>query len=101
LLGDPNCVVTGISGTKELNEANFAVFAQPNPFSEQTDFFFNNPKNEAIDFTLTDITGRICRTYKNIRSEKLTLERGNLISGIYVYLVRTSKGTVSGKITVE
>jgi hypothetical protein len=101
LLGDPNCVITGISGTKDLNEKAFAVFAQPNPFEEQTDFFFNNPDNDAIDFTLLDLTGRVLRTYSNLRGEQMTLQRGNLNSGIYIYAVKTKQGVVSGKISVE
>jgi Lysyl oxidase len=101
LLGDPNCVVTGISGTKDLNEKSFAVFAQPNPFNEQTDFFFNNPDNEAIDFTLTDMTGRVLRFYPNLKGEQFTLQRGNLVSGMYIYTIKTNKGRLSGKVSVE
>jgi hypothetical protein len=101
LLADPNCVVSGISGTKDLNEKSFAVFVQPNPFSDKTDLFFNNPENETFSVTLTDVTGRNVRTYNAIRGEQLTIEKGNLLSGIYIYSVSNAKGIVSGKLMVD
>jgi hypothetical protein len=101
LLADPNCLISGISGTKDLNKKAFVVFTQPNPFSVKTDLFINNPENEAFTVTLMDVTGRILRTYNNLRGEQLTIERGELLSGIYMYSVRNAKGIVSGKLMVD
>ncbi|MEI6410248.1 MAG: T9SS type A sorting domain-containing protein, partial [Bacteroidota bacterium] len=76
-------------------------FAQPNPFSDATTLFFSNPNASPANITVTDMTGRIMRSYQNIRDEEITITRGNLTAGIYLFTIRTNTGAVSGKIMVK
>jgi hypothetical protein len=101
LLADPNCVSTGITATGEPGKKPFEVFVQPNPFREDATVFFENPDAEPITVTLTDVTGRVLRSFNGIRSESVTFERENLPEGAYFFTVRSSKGSVSGKIVAK
>jgi hypothetical protein len=101
LLADPNCVSTGTSTTGEPGKTSFAVFVQPNPFHESTTIFFENQDAEPVTVTLTDMTGRVVRSFNGVRAESVTFERGNLPDGTYFFTVSGSKGSVSGKIVAQ
>lgn len=101
LLADPNCVSTGTSAAGEPGKTSFAVFVQPNPFHESTTIFFENQNAEPATVTLTDMTGRVVRSFNGVRAESVTFERGNLPDGTYFFTVSGSKGSVSGKVVAQ
>ncbi|MCC6281893.1 MAG: T9SS type A sorting domain-containing protein [Saprospiraceae bacterium] len=101
LLASPNCVITGLVGSHEPQEAPYSVFVQPNPFRENATIFFENAAAEPVTVTLSDMTGRTLRSFENIHSEFVTFERGNLSEGVYIFTISGSKGKVSGKIAVQ
>ncbi|MCA0238661.1 MAG: T9SS type A sorting domain-containing protein [Bacteroidetes bacterium] len=100
-IASPSCVSTGVVGSHEPNDLGFSVFVQPNPFREDVTIFFNNQNAEPFKVTLSDMTGRILRSYDNIKSEYVTFQRGDLPDGVYMYTVSNSKGQVSGKIAAH
>jgi hypothetical protein len=100
-IASPACVTTGLVGSHEPSKAAFSVFVQPNPFREDATIFFENPQGESMKVTLTDMTGRVLRSFENIHSEFVTFQRGDLAEGVYMFTVSNSKGQVSGKIAVQ
>ncbi len=99
LPGIPPCVSAGqVSSTDAPGSAAFAVFAQPNPFYTSTTLFIVRGDEEPMNITLSDLNGKIVRTYRNVRSESVTFDRGDLPSGVYLYSVQNGKGVVSGKV---
>lgn len=97
----PNCIETGVSATHETAYGAFRVFVQPNPFKEKTTVFFENQSGEALNISLTDITGKVLRHFEGVRENFITFERENLPSGAYFFTIRGSKGSVTGKIIAE
>ena len=100
-IASPSCVSTGLVSSHEPAKAAFSVFVQPNPFREDATIYFENPQGEAMKVTLTDMTGRVLRSFENIHSEFVTFQRGDLAEGVYMFTVSNSKGQVSGKIAVQ
>ncbi len=98
VLGQPNCTSSSVSATQIAEQQAFPVFVQPNPFSAQTTLYFANSGLEPMSVTLTDMTGKVRRTYTDMRSESVTLERGNLPAGLYLYTVQSSRMSRSGKL---
>ncbi len=76
--------------------------AYPNPFSEQTTLRFANPTHAAHCLRLCDMQGRVVLTIDGIRDEALTLDRGDLASGMYSFqLLAGEQLRGSGKVIVE
>ena len=99
-LADPNCVPVNYVAVNEPNSSPFAIFVQPNPMRESTTVFFENPNAEPVAFTLTDLTGRILRSYSDLRSESVVIDRVGLPEGTYFFSLRSSRGSVSGKLVM-
>jgi hypothetical protein len=100
LIGAPACALTGLVKTSNPTPA-LALYIEPNPFEKQTTVFFSNPNRGPVTVTLSDMTGRILRTYPNFRDEYITIERGNLPGGMYLCTIRTNEGTAVGKLVVR
>jgi len=99
LLVTPSCIPVGqVSSTYTPGSASFAVFAQPNPFYESTTLLIARHDVEPMTITLADLNGKVVRMYRNIRSDSVTFERGDLPSGVYLYSVQYGQGVVSGKV---
>jgi V8-like Glu-specific endopeptidase len=76
--------------------------AYPNPFSEQTTVRFANPTHIAHRLRLCDMQGRVVMTIDGIRDQGITLDRGNLASGMYFFqLLAGEQLRGSGKVVVE
>lgn len=99
-LADPNCVPVTFVGLNEPNKAPFAVFVQPNPMRENTTIFFENKNAESMTFTLSDLTGRTLRSFSDLRGESINIERDALPQGTYLFTLRGSRGSVSGKLVM-
>ncbi|MFN0174688.1 MAG: lysyl oxidase family protein [Saprospiraceae bacterium] len=99
-LADPNCVPVTFVGLNEPGHAPFAVFVQPNPMRENTTIFFENKNAEPMAFTLTDLTGRKVRSFNDLSGESINIERGTLPQGTYLFTLRSSRGSVSGKLVM-
>lgn len=96
LVSDQNCVNTSTVGTKTAYLRNSELFIQPNPFQESFQVFFANPDAEPLSITLSDMTGRVVRSFQQIREESVTFARGNLAAGMYLVSVRGKDGVRTG-----
>jgi hypothetical protein len=97
-IANPNCISIKTSSVSHAPKAPFGVYVQPNPFVENTTIYFENDAGAAIQVDLKDITGKILRSFEGIRGTSVTIERGNLPAGAYLFTVRGNRGSVSGKI---
>ncbi|MES2566274.1 MAG: PKD domain-containing protein [Bacteroidota bacterium] len=73
----------------------------PNPFTEQTTLSFESVK-ESTSFTLHNSTGQLIKSIDNITEGKVTINRDNLPSGFYFFILKTKdKQIATGKIIAE
>lgn len=100
-LADPNCIPVTYVAAKEPFKAAFEVYVQPNPMRESSTVFFENEASEPMTFTLMDVTGRIIRSFGDIRETSVRIERGNLPEGPYLFSLRGSRGIVTGKLLMQ
>ena len=74
----------------------------PNPFSDQVTIQFDNPRNEAYELNIMDLSGRVVRHVTGLNSNQVTLERGNLVAGMYfVQLVDAAGNFATTKLMVK
>jgi hypothetical protein len=99
-VGIPGCTLAGLTGTNNPYSAS-SVFVESNPFSTQATIYFSNPDLDLATATLSDITGRVLRTYPGFRDKSITIERGDLVSGVYVCTIQTKSGIVVGKLIAQ
>lgn len=97
----PACIEVGTSATVDPASGSFRVFVQPNPFKEKTTVFFENESGEAMNISLTDLTGKVLRRFEGVRENFVTFERNNLPAGTYFFSIRGAKGSVTGKLIAE
>jgi len=90
------CEETAPASTEELrNGRNLAI--SPNPFSEVANLVFSNPKNQAFDILLYDISGHLIRRYTELRGQDFQINRADLATGMYLLTLRTDKGEVANR----
>jgi hypothetical protein len=77
-------------GTNDLQDLKIAV--SPNPFKSSTYITFSNPSNKAHTLTLLDAVGRTVRTYKNVTSELVEIQRDGLTAGMYFAVLKNADG---------
>ena len=98
----PNdCIQTGktITGIVE-NDNNNIISVYPNPFSASTNITTTTALKNA-DLIIYDIFGQKVGSVKNISGQQITIERGNLSSGLYfVRLTEDSKVITTNKLVI-
>jgi hypothetical protein len=99
-IGTPACITVVTSNTNDIPAA-FGVYVQPNPFDKQVTIFFENESADQMTVSLSDITGKMLRTFEGVRENSVTFERGSLPPGTYFYTVKGPKGRVTGKIMAK
>lgn len=92
------CLSTGTVGLNTPEKPDFEVFVQPNPFVDNLTIFFENEEGAPAQITLTDAMGRIVRTFHDVRTNQVTIERNNMPSGAYYYQIEMAKGRASGRV---
>lgn len=81
---------------------NNSIIISPNPFTHRTILEFENSINKNLDFVLFDIEGKVVRTINNISTDKVTIERENLSTGLYIYqLLHNERIQSTGKLIIE
>jgi Secretion system C-terminal sorting domain len=83
-------LATCATGTNDLK--NLSVAVAPNPFKAATYITFNNPSNKVHTLTLMDAMGRVARTYNNITSDIVEIQRGDLTAGMYFAVLKNADG---------
>jgi hypothetical protein len=89
------------AGIAEVIAGQVDVMVIPNPFESATTLLFGATLNNAT-LQVYDLQGAKVRMLKNLNGQQITLERGNLNSGIYVYeVMQDGKPMHHGKLAVR
>ncbi|MBI5220015.1 MAG: T9SS type A sorting domain-containing protein [Bacteroidia bacterium] len=87
------------NGIDEIsNEYYLKIY--PNPFDKSTTVNFENKKQNKYTITISDLTGKVTRLYKNITTDKLEIEKRDLKNGIY-FIDITGDKIIRGKLIIE
>jgi hypothetical protein len=87
------------SVTELQNNTNYNLY--PNPFYDKAVLDFPNIKQKTT-FTLFNTNGQAVRTINNITGGQVTIERENLASGLYFFILKTeNKIIATGKLVTE
>ncbi len=78
------------------------INAYPNPLKENAIIVFENAGRDEQTLTIYDTQGRLVQTIENITSNRVTIERDNMKSGLYVFQLRRGNKIIGvGKLNVE
>lgn len=94
--------IDGVVTDVENPEAEIDILnAYPNPMTESA--IIQLPEDAGtVDLILYDVLGNQIRAIRDIRENQITIERGNLPTGMYVYHLENEAGKLfSGKILVQ
>lgn len=87
-----------VNSTREIVEVPMTI--APNPFSSKAVVTFNSPVENA-QARLTSLTGQLVRSYR-VEGTQLTINKGDLLPGIYFFNVVTENGvSAAEKLVVE
>lgn len=93
------------NGIEEMNKLRSSVKVYPNPMISASTLSFDPSSVNAfnkISFMVFNMNGKIVKQLDNIRSSEISIERGNLPAGIYVYkLIADDHPISSGKIILQ
>ncbi|MGB3181850.1 MAG: T9SS type A sorting domain-containing protein [Cyclobacteriaceae bacterium] len=89
--------VTGI----DLDNINKETRFYPNPMVSVSVLEFPNDQKEAFTFSITDLSGKTVRLMENIKDNSITIEKGQLEPGIYLYRLSSETRVSNGRILVE
>lgn len=81
--------------TKVENAVEFTM--APNPFINQTTVQLDNANGQTYDIVISDVTGKVVRTMAAIGENQVTIQREDLVSGVYFLTVRNEEGQRSTK----
>ncbi len=86
----------------DLNSATNRVIIQPNPLAISTELSLQDASQSIKSVSLYSIDGKILRHYDAVNTSSLTIERGDLPSGMLIYQVTTRNAQVyTGKLIVQ
>ncbi len=97
-LGSPNCVNVIVSDNSEPVVGGIQLMLLPNPALDQTTLYYTNPRNLKSTIEISDMQGRLFRTYVGLRDNELPIPRSGMPSGIYQIKVTNEEGTAVGRI---
>jgi hypothetical protein len=94
-----NYPYSNTAGISDLNLAEASVF--PNPFVNSTTISVSNNFSNAT-LTIFDMLGNKVQQLQNLSGRIITIERNDLLTGIYFYqLIEDNKLVVKGKLLAE
>jgi hypothetical protein len=94
-----SCVQAGVGINNNLNANNIKLY--PNPTESNAIIAFNDlAKNHTV--VVTDITGRIIDTYRNVTEKQMTINSNNYTTGLYfVQITNEMNQTATVKLAVK
>lgn len=95
-----SCVTIDATGVQYYSLNPMQVKIQPNPFSTNAVFNFNNPTNSEFELVLSDLNGNMVRSLK-INTNTVNIDRSNLAAGVYIYRLTGESGSQSGKFIIQ
>ena len=86
-----------LSGATGIIDAEFdsSVLVYPNPVTHKLQISSDNP---IYSVTLSGLTGNYIQTLSNISEYTLVINTGNLVPGLYILKIETSKGIIIRKL---
>ncbi len=88
-------------GTLEINKDDNGILIYPNPFSSKTTILFSEEQKNT-EIKITDVIGKVIKTFIMKDEKNITLEKGELKEGIYfVQITNEMKSVVNKKIIVQ
>jgi hypothetical protein len=94
------CFSTAVFSQKTLQKLSTA----PNPFVNSTIIKFNAKKSQSVFLVVKNVLGKtvFSKTYKaKIGNNKITFNRGNLQSGMYIYAIRSRNEIISKRFVLK
>lgn len=82
-------------------DATLGLEVFPNPFNESATLRFDNPTGEEFTLTVMDLNGKVVRQVGGNHGTEITLQRGNLSAGLYLFRLEGANSIASGKLIVE
>lgn len=95
-LGLAECSVVGIK--ENVNVSDITIF--PNPSSTEINFSVNG-STTIKSVELYDVTGRMVKQIVGLNTQKYTVQREGLSTGLYITKIQLNKGSISKKIILE
>jgi sugar lactone lactonase YvrE len=92
-----------VASVSTIQQSGIEVQILPNPFNTSTTLKISGNKGtEPINLLVYDITGKEVKTKNTISGQQITIERGNLTSGIYFYsLLQNNQLINKGKLIIQ
>lgn len=89
-----------IGVTENINiDANISVY--PNPASTQMTIKIDSDNLEISSVELVSITGQVVYTQANINSSEITINRGDLSTGLYIANIKVGDSLITRKISIQ
>lgn len=91
-------------GIKSLNELFSVLSAQPNPMTTQTQVTWNSNTDGKFTAKMFDVAGKEVfnqQLHVRIGTNNLTIERGDLATGSYVFVLTDGRKSISTKLMVR
>lgn len=81
---------------------NIEVSVFPNPFSKQTTFKVEGADYESLNLSVYSLTGQLLIQKSTKNTNRLELDRGNLVPGVYLYQILGDSDLINtGKVIVK
>ncbi len=101
-LGDVEARANSFVGISDEEASQPGVHVFPNPVVDFMTVEFDNPSARPHSFTMFDMTGRMVRVFSKIYIGCLTMERGDLKDGFYLYQLTNENSVVAeGKMILK
>lgn len=97
-LGLAGCVPNPAGVNENVNVSDITIF--PNPSSTEINFSVNG-STTIKSVELYDVTGRMVKQIVGLNTQKYTVQREGLSTGLYITKIQLNKGSISKKIILE
>jgi hypothetical protein len=92
--------ITGMLGIPTKEHIKPVVSAAPNPFTNSTTLRFSNNEGKPVQVVISDITGRIIKTFPGVNGSSVIVEAGLLTPGIYTATVTWGNSIASARLVM-
>lgn len=94
--------MNNMTGINDIVGHSKQIYIYPNPTDKIATLEFDNSKEESCTFTLFDIHGRLVQAVSDIRTNKVEIERKELLGGLYFFQLDTGRQIIAnGKLIIE
>jgi hypothetical protein len=99
--GSGRCKIIQVSSRPGQPNPGAGLLVAPNPFSEHTMIYLDNPEQEVLQVDVTDAAGRVVRRYVEVTADAFQVDRGDLMPGVYLVQVSGSFGRLTERLVIE